>query len=249
MVGKWWIGYLNVSSGGGGGGGGGGVTKELFVVGLPSSIQPPASSGGGGEVKTLFREGPYWDLTYPSRPYPPRLLSQLAPNDGQKQAVEDILTSFENKQSTVALLHGPPKTGKSTVVDLLAKRLAEDPGVKEARICRYWKPWEPNDSLFSVHSKTDASEDKPLILVLEEFDIALQKIINGTAGVNNNRHLQTAVKDKSDWNTMLDEIDRGKFPHLILILTSNRHPDTFEDSSFLRDGRVDLKIQLDETCR
>jgi hypothetical protein len=46
----------------------------------------------------------------------------------------------------------------------------------------------------------------------------------------------------------MDEIGRGMFPHLILIMTSNRDP-TFVnslDDSYFREGRVDLIVAVNE---
>jgi hypothetical protein len=44
----------------------------------------------------------------------------------------------------------------------------------------------------------------------------------------------------------LDEIDRGMFPHLVLVLTSNRDPAFIRalDPSYIREGRVDLTFAV-----
>jgi hypothetical protein len=45
---------------------------------------------------------------------------------------------------------------------------------------------------------------------------------------------------------MLDEIQRGMYPNIILLLTSNKTPDFIRslDPSYIRDGRVDLTFEM-----
>jgi hypothetical protein len=54
------------------------------------------------------------------------------------------------------------------------------------------------------------------------------------------------VPDKSGWNNMLDTIQRGMYPNLILIMTSNRGPEFINslDPSYIRKGRVDLTFEM-----
>jgi hypothetical protein len=55
-----------------------------------------------------------------------------------------------------------------------------------------------------------------------------------------------SIGDKAGWNKFLDEIDRGMFPHLVLVLTSNRDPAFIRalDPSYIREGRVDLTFAV-----
>jgi hypothetical protein len=45
---------------------------------------------------------------------------------------------------------------------------------------------------------------------------------------------------------MLDEIQRGMYPHLIMLLTSNKGPEFIQslDPSYIRKGRVDITVEL-----
>jgi hypothetical protein len=47
---------------------------------------------------------------------------------------------------------------------------------------------------------------------------------------------------------MLDDIQRGLYPHLILILTSNKHPSFINDmdTSYLRERRIDKIFHLEK---
>jgi hypothetical protein len=67
-------------------------------------------------------------------------------------------------------------------------------------------------------------------------------------GVVPHPKIPTAVADKPGWNHMLDEIQRGMYPDLILIITSNKGPDYIAslDSSYIREGRVDMTFEMTE---
>jgi hypothetical protein len=47
----------------------------------------------------------------------------------------------------------------------------------------------------------------------------------------------------------LDSIQRGMYPNIILILTSNRAPEYIHslDPSYIRKGRVDLTFEMTES--
>ena len=48
---------------------------------------------------------------------------------------------------------------------------------------------------------------------------------------------------------MLDTIQRGMYPNIILIMTSNRGPEFINslDTSYIRKGRVDLTFEMTES--
>jgi Cdc6-like AAA superfamily ATPase len=88
------------------------------------------------------------------------------------------------------------------------------------------------------------TEEKPLILVLEEFDILINKIHHNL--IQMHKHIPIQVKDKTSWNTLFDRIDRGLYPNLIVLLTSNVNPEYVDnlDKSYLRQGRVNNRYHL-----
>ena len=49
-----------------------------------------------------------------------------------------------------------------------------------------------------------------------------------------------------DWNNFMDKIDRGHFPYLILMMTTNRTPEWFDalDPAYMRAGRVNMKLEI-----
>ena len=74
-----------------------------------------------------------------------------------------------------------------------------------------------------------------------------QKIHDGEIKKSKNYRIQTP--DKSGWNRLFDDIGRGLYPYVIVIMTTNRSPDYINslDPSYLRPGRVDLKFNMDES--
>ncbi len=85
-----------------------------------------------------------------------------------------------------------------------------------------------------------------MVIVFDEFDSALIKIHEGIPPHNK---MPIAVTDKPGWNHMLDEIQRGMYQDIVLILTSNRGPDFIHslDESYIRKGRVDLTFGMTKT--
>jgi DNA polymerase III delta prime subunit len=150
--------------------------------------------------------------------------------------MEEILLHYNQHGRAVALLHGPTGTGKSIMGLLLAKNLS-------ANFCNTLKPWQPGDMLGEFYADIEPTTDKPLILVFDEFDNA---IISIHEGIPPNPKIPISVPDKTGWNRMLDEIHWGLYPHMILLLISNRSPDFISnlDPSYIRKGRVDMTFHM-----
>jgi hypothetical protein len=154
----------------------------------------------------------------------------------QAEIIEEIQTFHAKRGFTVAYLHGPPGSGKSMIGLLLADAY-------RGSYCNTFKPWQPGESLGLLYTEIDPTKDKPLIIAFDEFDTALIQI---HAGVPPHRDIPTAVADKAGWNHMLDEIQRGMYPNVILLLTSNKTPEFIRslDPSYIREGRVDLTFEM-----
>ena len=158
----------------------------------------------------------------------------------QVQPVEQILNKYETSiyKSVVCLLHGKPNTGKSMVSILVAKTL-------EASYCKSYKPIEAGDSIDTLYNICNPSAENPLVILLDEFDIMLEKIHNHRI-IPNNKVL-TEVTDKISWNQLLDNISIGFYPFTIFILTTNLTPvdiETNYDSSYIRENRCHLILEM-----
>jgi len=161
------------------------------------------------------------------------------PRGQQAAIVSSIVEDYMKRKHCVVYIHGNPGTGKSMVGILVANEFSSS-------FCNTLKPWQPGDTIGSLISEVDPTPQKPIIIVFDEIDMALTKI---HSGIPPHKHIPIAVEDKSGWNHMLDSIQRGMYPNIILIITSNRGPDFIEalDPSYIRKGRVDLTFEMTES--
>lgn len=171
------------------------------------------------------RNGSYRYLYYLNRDIK---LNKLAPNNNQQIILSDIKKNYSDK--LIIYIYGDPGVGKSTIGYLLAKDL-------QCHFCDSWNPSDPNDNLDNVYNDINPDCNKPLILVLEEFDIIIDKF---KSKFLSHKEYPIQVSDKNGWNLMLDKIQVGLYPNLILLLTSNKDPQYFKDidPSLIREKRV-----------
>jgi hypothetical protein len=207
------------------------ATVAVPVAGASSESKPPES------LTVYERTGSYINVWWRKRRI---MVDSVSPRVEQAAIIDTIAEHYARVGHTVALLHGPPGTGKSMIGILLTSRLG---GVYSNTL----KPWQPGDTLAELYSEADPTAEKPLILAFDEVDGALMAI---HAGVAPHKAIPISVPDKAGWNRFLDEIGRGMYPHLVLLLTTNRSPAFIHDldPSYIREGRVDLCISVVERC-
>ena len=184
---------------------------------------------------TYYRSGTFANCYYSYR----AIYNDWTPRPEQVTALATIRADYALRNNSVVYLHGPPGSGKSMLALLVAKAL-------NGNYCNTFKPWEPGDTLSNLYSSVEPSAEKPLIITFDEFDIPLSAIHSGS--IESHKHIPIFVKNKTDWNTFLDEIKRGLYPYVVLVLTSNQPPAFFDelDPSLLREGRVDLVLPLNK---
>ena len=191
-------------------------------------------------IKIRERRGNPWWWEYTERQYNATKYLQKEPRDYQSEIIKDMLSIVDGKasKSGTFFIYGEPGTGKSLLTLLLAKQIG-------AYYCDSWKPTDPGDTLSRVYSAISPDEEKPLVLVLEECDKILFDVLDGK--IVQHKHILIQVREKSDWNGMLDKVtDLGFYPHTILILTSNVYLDKINerDKSLLRKGRIDKSYHI-----
>ena len=165
-------------------------------------------------IKMYERMGIFFHLTYDTRNFD---VAQYFPKKRQIPVINAITSHYLNpknkKKCTVALIHGKPGSGKSMIAILIANQL-------HASLCDTFNPTDPGDTLALVYNSVCPSAENPLVLVLEECDIMMGKIHHGD--IMPHKHIPTQVKNKCDLNQFFDKINRGFYPNIIVIMTSNK---------------------------
>ena len=161
------------------------------------------------------------------------------PMGQQASVVKALIEHQKKRRHTVAYIHGPPGTGKSMIGLLVANEM-------EGAMCNTLRPWQPGDMLSGLVTEAEPTPSKPLIIMMDEVDSVLVKI---NEGIPLHKNIPIATPDKQGWNHMLDEIQRGMYPDVMLIMTGNSTPDTIKaiDPSYIRAGRVDLIFEMTES--
>ena len=204
-----------------------GEDKSLFEQGW----KPPQITEQT-KITVIERSGSYSNVWFRRRDRE----AKDKPIGQQANIVSKIIEDYMKRRHTVAFIHGKPGTGKSMVGILVANEFS-------SYFCNTLKPWQPGDTLGYLISEVEPKPQKPLVIVFDEIDMTLTKIHNG---IEPHKHIPIAVEDKSGWNHMLDSIQRGMYPNIILIITSNHGPKFIEslDPSYIRKGRVDIMAEL-----
>lgn len=157
------------------------------------------------------------------------------PRLNQKKIIDNIKQLYEKKKNVSCFIHGKPGSGKSMIPLILAKQY-------KSVYANCYDFTEPGCFLGGLYSsiRDNEQDDSPVIVVVEEFDILLRKIHNGE--VKQHKSVRVEVKNKSDYNTLMDSFAIGIYYNIILVFTSNTPLDEINqmDASYLRPGRIDL---------
>jgi hypothetical protein len=168
------------------------------------------------------------------------------PTDTQAIVIDKIVDIFKAKNRAVVLINGAPSTGKSVISLLVALKL-------KANYCNDFNPFVPYKFLKSLYATSLSKKNKPLVICIDEIDTKIDLIMSDTYQPGTFRELTPQIYDKSSWNKFFDLIDRGLFPNLIVIMTTNASNDYFKkiDQSLLRNGRIDhiFTIEKDDTLQ
>jgi hypothetical protein len=164
---------------------------------------------------------------------------KVVPDSSQESVIEQIKAQYEKTRHVVALICGPPGTGKSMIGLLLANQY-------KSAFCNTLKPWQPGDTFGSLYSEVEPSAESPMIIGFDEVDTVITKV---NYGIPSHKILTTQIQDKSGWNSFFDTIQRGLYPNVIVIMTSNRSAEYIRsiDPSYIREKRVDLLFDMDVT--
>lgn len=166
----------------------------------------------------------------------------LVPTPAQDDVITNIKTEFETKLNLTVLLYGTPGSGKTVTAFMLANKL-------KGSFTNTLNLTNPGVKLSPLYISASPSRDKPLVIVLEEVDVMLCKLHAGSIEPTSHAGAPKYLHDKPSWNKFLDELNMGMFPYIVLIMTTNKTPEFFDelDPSYTRKGRVHLKLKLSDT--
>lgn len=165
-------------------------------------------------------------------------VKDLKPFESQAPIVHEIVNTFKETQVVRVFIEGISGSGKSSIGYCVAKAL-------HGKFTHSFNPTDPGDTFGNVISTMNYEEsDNPNIIVLEEVDVLIDKIHNGK--IMQNERISTMIKDKTNWNSFLD--DMTFYKNTILILTSNTSKKQIDklDTAYLRKGRIDLYYEMNE---
>lgn len=175
------------------------------------------------------------------------LLCPREPTAEQNGIVDQIASmarrSCENGfgYNVAVWLHGPPGSGKSQIGGLLAKKL-------DGAVCINHCPMDPGDELNILFLRSNPSESKPLVLVLNEWDCVVRSAFT-EPGAYRYDNVVPEVWNKVSYCNYMDRL--SQYDNTIVIITSNSTVDEVRaiDAAAARPGRIDLEILVKEVAQ
>lgn len=168
-------------------------------------------------------------LPFPFTPYPK-----------QQDIIMDIDYIFKNHDNKIAriLLTGSTGVGKSFIAKLLAQKY-------NSSFCFEIKLNNPGVDLRELYSTAEVdSYKKPLILLIDEFDILIENI-HHQKNYTQHKWFRTPIYNKDTYNTFMSEYTL-LFPYVIYVFTMNRTKKEINDldQSYIRPGRIDKIYEM-----
>jgi hypothetical protein len=249
VTGRWYLGYFLKNYGNRGD-----ISYELYIICSRSFYNIYIAKTEHSEesnkpatrkkfINYYERDGnAVWNFCFVSRQIP---FTEFTARSNQQKVIDVIQFDYEQRDYTVVLLWGAPGKGKSMIPHFIAKQLLNsDLQIKKVSLVDSFYPFQAGNQFSSLYNKVSPSKDSPLIIVVEEVDIGLSKIHDGTLVTH--RDIPILITNKTDWNIFFDRFDRKLYPWVYFIMTTNKNASYFDelDASYMRDGRVNLKCQV-----
>lgn len=217
-----------------------------FIGKLPEEIkinQPientSSNSNKKDSISVMMRQASYYDSKFVITPQK----FNYKATKKQIKIINSIVSHYESTSNKVGkyLIHGDSGTGKSFISKLIAKKY-NCPLTFQIKLDQ---PGNTISAVYSTLNKNDPDEkDKPLIVLLDEWDIMIKNIHDGK-NYKPHEWLITEVYNKETYNTFLSETTQ-MFQNVIYIMTMNSDINDINklDKSYLREGRIDKIFYL-----
>ncbi len=219
------------------------LCNRVFYISLVDQMQhmkPDDDNEGEGEGEgkvskpiTIYeRTGSYYHCEYRKR----MLSIELVATPTQQAIISEIIALYKKQRHVVAFIHGAAGVGKSLLTLLLAKQM-------DGMFCQSFNFTNPGENMIELYNSVEASKDHPLVILMDEIDVIIDTI---RKGIPKHESLPVCVANKTGWCMFFDNIDRGFYPYVIFILTSNKSYAFYNeiDPAYLRKGRVDLVTEM-----
>jgi hypothetical protein len=254
IAGKWFFGFIGSKYSSDGG--------NMFIFGSHKLVEElddkrsidseeNFTEDESGDIMQYYHEGKFGYYHWCSNKiYPYKMIA----NGSQMCAIEAIRDNYkstffnETKNYCVAMLYGGPGKGKSSIGIILANILAKEG--KSVNFIDCYDPLTPGEPFSKVYNRIAPDEKSPMIIMLEEFDTIISKF---KTGIPEHKENSRMIHDKATWNSFFDKFGKGSYKHVYFLMTTNKAPEWFDGedntepgkSSFIREGRVDVKIGFD----
>ena len=169
------------------------------------------------------------------------------PTAGQLDIIDEIVRLYNARgsHSVTCAVYGQPGVGKTTIGQLLAARL-------NASLFPHYNPFNLGVGINYIYVNSVKCDNEgapsPLVIVLNDFAHHLTRLSQRTPGMiacaPSDR--MPDVVDKASWNSLLDRVDSGLFPYVILLLTTDVPFSVIDeaDPAYLRENRVHARFTL-----
>lgn len=210
-------------------------THEKMTRANKSSIvcTPSLAEEEDDNISLVYRNGTYDYFSYKYRAVH---ISHSYTTEQEKTASR-ISAKYEHASFCTAYIHGSVGTGKTMLSYLLARQL-------KGTICETFNPTEPTDHFDDLYSKVNPTKRRPLIILLDEIDVLIERIHTGAVPTHKKYPVQ--IYNKTTWNMFFDKINMGLYPNVIVVLCSNANPSKIDgfDKCYLRNERVHIIAKL-----
>lgn len=209
-------------------------TKE--EIELDDDYIPCHGNSSDNSITYITKTGEYGFFRYGTRQVDLEEMSQHAGLEfyrRQKLLFQDIMTFYRTNHFCKIYLSGPPGCGKTYFAYLMAQKLG-------CYLCDVYKGNEASSNFNEIYTRVHATSDRPIIMIFDEVDVMISEIHNNSK--EHHKKYSKEIHDKISWNSFMDKIEYGMYPHVIIIMTSNKKRREIDryDESYLRNGRINI---------